>query len=152
VKSHFGFCSTTTAFLATILAGWGCSSASPVSTITCSDTRVGHPLRQNSPWILRIDEAHQTAEMIVHVPADSVRRGTPEGNRSGRVHVSERAYEVTIPADSGGEGAEAWSRMQFTFEVDRFTGAGTAELGERKYGETLQIPVQCEAETQGPNL
>ncbi len=90
--------------------------------------------------------------MIVHVPAESIRSGVPEENRAGRVHVSERAYEVTIPADSGVDGAQAWSRMQFSFEVDRFTGVGKAELGERRYGETLQIPVHCDAGTQRPKL
>jgi hypothetical protein len=122
----------------------GCSAPSTPVLITCTDTSLEN--RALSPaWILRLNEARQTAEMIVHVPAESVRRGEPE-NRLGRVHASERAYEVTIPADSGGEGADAWSRMQFSFEIDRFTGVGTAKLTD-----TLHIPIHCET-AQGPNL
>lgn len=119
----------------------GCSK-STTTTISCSDTRPG---RQNeSPWILRIDEAKKTAEMVVHVPADSIRIGVPPGNRIGRADISERTYEIIVPADSGGEGKGAWNRMQFSFEIDRFTGTGKLNIGEEKYGETALFPLRCE--------
>lgn len=150
-RSQFEFSVAACVFFAAVAVTFGCSRSQP-HTLTCTDTREGRSLHQESPWVLRIDEARQNAEMVVHVPAESIRGGVPEGNRKGRVLASERAYEVTIPADSGGQGAEAWSRLQFTFEVDRFTGMGTVELGERKYGETLRIPIRCEVGQQTPKL
>ena len=133
--------------------GLGCSRPSSLKTLVCADTRKGHRLYVKTPWVLRIDEAQKTAELVVHVPAESVRDGVPKGNRLGRVHVTERAYEVIIPADSGDkEKGESWARMQLAFEIDRFTGLGTVEWGERKYGETIDTPVRCQAGPESPRI
>ena len=116
------------AFAALASNAWtlGCSRAR-LQALSCTDTQAGH--REEPPWILRLNETQETVEMVVHVPAESVRNGVPEGGRLGRVVTSERAYEITIPADSGGLGTKAWSRMQFSFQIDRFTSKGTLEIG-----------------------
>jgi hypothetical protein len=90
--------------------------------------------------------------MVVHVPADSIQSGVPAGNRSGRLYVTERAYEITVPADSGGQGEQAWARMQFHFEIDRYSGMGTLEVGEKRYGETAEFPIRCDPGPQSPRF
>ncbi|MBI4445610.1 MAG: hypothetical protein HY645_06835 [Acidobacteria bacterium] len=108
---------------------------------------------QKSPWVLRINQAEKTAEMIVDVPTDSINIGVPPGNRRGRlVAASERTYEVVIPADSGGQGQQAWSRMQFAFEIDRFTNNGTLAIGEERYGEVPKYQIRCEAGPRSPRF
>ena len=117
-------------------------------TVVCYDTKS----TQRSPWVLRINKAETSAEMIVHVPTDSIKNGVPPGNRRGRLVLSERTYEVVIPADSGGQGQQAWGRMQFAFEIDRFTKRGTLSIGEEKYGEVPKFDIRCEAGPESPPL
>ena len=103
-------------------------------------------------WVLRVDTSNGTAEMIVHVPSDSIARGTPAGNRHGTAVTSDRAYEITIPGDSGGTGDQSWVRLQFQFEVDRYTGAGTLWIGEEKHGERAVTKLRCELGSNSPRL
>lgn len=128
-------------FLELLFLGLACSP-SVRRTLVCDDTREAS--RDQEPWILWIDEAQQTADMVVHVPAESIKQGTPAGNRRGSVLTSERAYEVTIPSDSGGQGEQRWVRLQFRFRIDRYTGAGTLTIGEKQHGEVLQTPIRCD--------
>ena len=123
-------------------------------TAQTSPALICHDIKeiQKSPWILRLNEAKKTAEMIVHVPTDSINIGVPPGNRRGRLVASERTYQVVIPADSGGQGQQAWSRMQFAFEIDRFTNNGTLAIGEERYGEVPKYQIRCEAGPQSPRL
>jgi hypothetical protein len=113
--------------------------------VSCDDTT---PLfAPSSPWILKIDKARQAAELVVHPPFESIPSGAPAGNRTGHVTASERAYEVTIPGESGGAGSGAWFRARLAFAIDRFTGMGTVELGEAKSAQhlkPLQYPIRCE--------
>jgi len=102
--------------------------------------------------MLRINEGEKIAEMIVHVPSDPINIGVPPGNRRGRLVTSERTYEVVIPADSGGQGQQAWSRMQFAFEVDRFTNNGTLAIGEDRYGEVPKYQIRCEPGPESQRL
>jgi uncharacterized RDD family membrane protein YckC len=128
----------------------GPETASP-RILMCYDNTEGRS--QVDPWVLRIDEAKSRAAMVVHVANESIRRGVPPGNRIGSLDVSERAYSVLIPADSGQLGTpSAWGRMQFAFEIDRFTGLGKLEIGEEKYGETLKFPLRCLAGQASPRL
>jgi hypothetical protein len=117
----------------------------PLFFVSCDDTTP--LLTPSSPWILKLDKAKQIAELVIHVPAESIRSGTPAGNRSGRVLVSERTYEVTIPAESGGTGKDPWFRARLVFEIDRFTGMGTVEVGDRNPSENVKpllYPIRCE--------
>lgn len=125
----------------------GCTTQT-TPTLVCHDVKA----IQESPWILRINEGRKTAEMIVHVPSDSINRGVPPGNRRGRLVASERTYEVIIPADSGGQGQQAWSRMQFAFEIDRFTNDGILAIGEERYGEVPKYQIRCEVGPEQPRL
>jgi hypothetical protein len=129
------------------LVVFGCS-AQTTPTLVCNDIKE----TQKSPWILRINEAEKIAEMIVHVPPDSINIGVPPGNRRGRLVASERMYEVVIPADSGGQGQQAWSRMQFAFEIDRFTNNGILAIGEERYGEVPKYQIRCEPGPESPRL
>ena len=52
-------------------------SAQTTPTLVCHDVRE----IQKAPWILRINEAEKAAEMIVHVPTESIDIGVPPGNR-----------------------------------------------------------------------
>ena len=115
----------------------GCTARAP--TLVCHDTKE----IEKSPWILHINETDKIAEMIVHVPTGSINIGVPTGNRRGRLLASERTYEVIIPADSGGEGQHA-CRMQFAFEIDRFTNNGILAIGEERYGEVAKYQIRCE--------
>ena len=113
--------------------------------VSCDDTTP--LLAPSSPWILKIDKARQVAELVVHAPFESIPSGAPAGNRAGQVMVNERAYEVTIPAESGGAGGDAWFRARLAFAIDRFTGTGTVELGEESPARNLkplQFPIRCE--------
>lgn len=103
-------------------------------------------------WVLNLTAAKGTAEMVVHVPTESIDSGVPAGNRAGTLLVSDRAYDVTIPSDSGGQGDQRWGRMQFQFEIDRYTGVGTLWIGEAKYGERAKTPLMCEAGSNGPRF
>lgn len=126
----------------------GCSDRDP-SALVC---RATGPNNSKQSWVLRINEAERSAEMVVHVPSDSIARGTPVGSRSGSVLVSERAYDVTIPSDSGGQGDQAWVRLQFQFEIDRYTGQGTLWIGEERTGERSRTPLSCEAVPGSPRI
>jgi hypothetical protein len=113
--------------------------------ISCDD--VTPLLAPSSPWILKIDKASQVAELVVHASFESIGSGAPAGNRTGHVLVSERAYEVTIPGESGGAGSDAWFRARLAFAIDRFTGMGTVELGEESPAQNLkplEFPIRCE--------
>ena len=101
---------------------------------------------------MNISGASGTAEMVVHVPADSRGRGVPAGNRAGTVLVSDSAYDVTIPGDSSGPGDQAWVRLRFQFEIERNTGVGTLWIGEEKYGERARTPIRCEAGSNRPRF
>jgi hypothetical protein len=103
-------------------------------------------------WVLNVDASRQTAEMVVHVPAESIARGTPQGNRRGTAMISERAYEITIPGDSGGTGVQGWVRLEFQFEIDRYTGLGTLGIGEAKHGERAITQLRCQAGPKSPQL
>jgi hypothetical protein len=116
--------------------------------LACKDTS-GRGV--DGPSVLSLTAATGTAEMVVQVPTDSIDRGVPPGNRAGIVLVSDRAYEVTIPGDSGGQGDQGWVRMQYRFEIDRYTGVGTLWIGEEKHGERARTPLHCEAST-GPQF
>ena len=131
------------------LAAFGCSR--PVTSgqvLTCYDTK--DP--QQGPWVVRIDDDQHTAEMIVHVPEESVRIGVPAGNRRGHVVTSERAYSIMIPADSGGSGDNAWVRLQFAFEIDRYSKSGVLQIGKRQFGDTLSYNLRCEPGPAAPPL
>ena len=121
-------------------------SQSPM-VVTCNDRRA---VASNDPSVFRLYPSSNVAEMIVHVPKESVDRGVAPGNRKGTLHSTERAYEIDIPADAGGSGDQSWLRMRFALSLDRFTGQGTLEIGESRYGEVAKIPVQCSAAQQKP--
>jgi hypothetical protein len=97
------------------------------------------------PWVLRINEEEDTAEMIVHVPADSLALGVPSGNRLGDLLASERGYSITIPET-------AWARMQSAFEIDRYSGSGTLKIGEERYGEVAVFKLRCTKGSSSPEL
>jgi hypothetical protein len=132
-----------------LFLAFGCSAWAP-KILTCQDA--SDAVRQTQPWILRIDEAQRIAEMVVYVPAKSIRQGTPAGNRRGTVLVNERAYEVTIPSDSGGQGEQRWARLQFQFVIDRYTGLGTLTIGEKQRGDVIETPIRCEPGAKSPRL
>jgi hypothetical protein len=100
-----------------------------------------------TPWVLRIDTASSSVEMVVHPRGDSTLGGIQKGNRLGRVSSSERDYSILFPADPDPLGA-----MQFAFVIDRFTGRGKLEIGELKYGDTAKYPVYCAAGPASPKL
>jgi hypothetical protein len=97
------------------------------------------------PWVLKIAPSSNRAEMVVHVPDESLRQGVPAGNRRGTLTISGRAYSAMIPGD-------AWGRMRFTFEIDRVTGNGLLEIAEKRYGETARYPLRCATVTAATNL
>jgi hypothetical protein len=130
------------------LAVLSCSSAES-TVLICKDTS-GRGTDQS--WVLNIDTSKRTAEMVVHVPAESIARGTPTGNRNGTAAISDRAYEITFPGDSGGTGDQSWVRLQFQFEIDRYTGVGTLSIGEEKYGERAITQLRCEPGPHSPRL
>jgi len=134
--------------IACSLATLGCTSAQP-TTLLCRDTS-GRGV--NGTWVLSLNAPKGTAEMVVHVPTDSIDRGVPAGNRAGTLHVSDRAYDITIPGDSGGQGDQRWVRMQFQFDIDRYTGVGTLWIGEEKHGERAKTPLRCEPRSNGPQF
>lgn len=118
-------------------------SAGGASTrvLACRDTA---PRAGDAPlWILRLSLVERLAELVVHVPADSVAAGVPPGSRKGTLHASERQYDVAIPLDEGGVGTSKWSRAGFFFEVDRYTGAGRVYVGG-KTPEAEPSRIQCE--------
>ena len=139
--------SSWTCLLGTFLAIFGCSAPEPI-TLVCDEEKEADA----STWVLQIEETERAAEFVVHVPTESIRLGVPPGNRVGSLHVSDRAYEVIIPSDSGGQGEEAWARLQFSFEIDRYTGSGTLEIGERDRGEVVEIPISCHSGSASPRL
>ena len=100
-------------------------------------------------WILRLDPSAKTAEMVMSAPADSGAVGVPSGNRQGKLRVTDRAYEIQIPFDEGGTGKDKWYRLAFTFEVDRYTGGGTAYVGG-KTAEVTPSVIQCDTVTNRP--
>ena len=69
----------------------------------------------------------------------------PPRQRLGHVRVRGGMYDILIPADSGGEGANAWDRMQFTFQISQFNGSGVLHMiGERNRETVTSFPIQCE--------
>ena len=103
-------------------------------------------------YVLKINDVSGTAEFVVDVPEESIQIGVPAGNRKGTVNISERLYKIVIPADSGGDGEQRWGRMQFSFEIDRFTAQGTLEIGEARYGPTADYQLRCETGPSEPLL
>lgn len=134
--------------IACLLATLGCRSAQ-TTTLACAGA-IGRGADET--WVLNLTAAKAAAEMVAHVPADSIDQGVPAGNRVGTVLVSDRAYEVTIPGDSGGQGGRRWVRLQFQFEIDRYTGVGTLRIGEEEYGERTTTPILCKAQSNGPRF
>ena len=102
--------------------------------------------------MLRVLESDGRAEMVVHVPAESLGHGVPAGNRTGRLVVSERAYEMTFPGDSGGVGDQAWVRLQFQFEIDRYTATGTMWIGEGSILDRSATAITCEVASNAPRM
>ena len=152
IPSHHptGKCSAVVvrAMFALCLAALSCSGTPP-TVLICKDAS-GRGMEQS--WVLKVDASERTAEMVVHVPAESIAGGTPAGNRLGTALISERAYDITIPSDSGGSGSESWVRLQFQFEIDRYTGLGTLWIGEEKHGERPMTKLSCESGRSSPRL
>lgn len=144
-RSHYGF-GTIAAALGLVLVSVGCSSRE-TTTLICSDSTVN-----SVTHVLKVTAASRTAELVVHVPQESIDRGTPAGNRLGTALVSDRAYEITIPGDSGGQGERAWSRLKFQFEIDRYSGNGTLWIGEERDGERVIRSIRCKAGEGTPDL
>jgi hypothetical protein len=117
------------------------------TTLVCEDREVNRVMH-----VLKVTASSRTAELVVHVPQESIDRGTPAGNRRGSALVSDRAYEITIPGDSGGQGEQVWSRLKFQFEIDRYSGTGTLWIGEEEHGERAARPIRCRAEDGTPRL
>lgn len=78
---------------AVMLAAASCSGPESV-TLPCEDATVSKVTH-----VLKVTPSSRAAELLVHVPQDSIERGTPSGSRIGRALVSDRAYDITIPAD-----------------------------------------------------
>lgn len=144
-RSHHRFATLASA-LGLVLASISCSRPE-TTTLICEDSTVNSVMH-----VLKVTASSRTAELVVHVPQESIDRGTPARNRLGTALVSDRAYEITIPGDSGGQGEQAWSRLKFQFEIDRYSGNGTLWIGEERDGERPIRSIRCTAGEGTPRL
>lgn len=133
------------AFVAMAVA---CEMDSDLVVLGCRETKPWFG-GESHTWILRLHPRAKTAEMVVHVPADSVAAGVPAGSRRGILLTSERQYDVEIPVDEGGSGKDSWFRPSFNFEIDRFSGAGAVRIA----GKDAPVRgVQCAPVSDKPKI